>query len=174
MLNIYINTWGNYNEHGADGGKWFALPMDEDELTEAMGELAEAMGDNDHEFFINDYEWTCDIEAIDVSEHSNILKLNEDTQTLEALNEWETKVLGAVIEVWGRVDLNFFDPYEYSLMEDVKDDYDLGYYWAVESGCYVLDEMGSLSRYIDYEAFGRDIRFEADGGHSSHGWIERC
>jgi hypothetical protein len=32
MLKIYLNTWKNYNENGADGGKWIELPADEDEL----------------------------------------------------------------------------------------------------------------------------------------------
>ena len=36
MLNIFINTWGNYNENGADGGKWIALPMDANELEETL------------------------------------------------------------------------------------------------------------------------------------------
>ena len=59
MLNIYLNTWGNYNENGADGGEWITLPMDEDELAEVMEKIADAMGDEDPEWFVNDYEWTC-------------------------------------------------------------------------------------------------------------------
>ena len=57
---------------------------------------------------------------------------------------------------------------------DFETDYDLGYYWAVESGCYDLSNMGHLANYFDYESFGRDIRFETDGGFTSYGWIERC
>ena len=34
MLKIYVNTWGNYNENGAEGGEWITLPMDSDELEE--------------------------------------------------------------------------------------------------------------------------------------------
>ena len=30
------------------------------------------------------------------------------------------------------------------------------------------------NNYIDYESFGRDVRFESDGAFSSYGWIERC
>ena len=36
MLNIYVNTWGNYNENGADGGEWITLPMDPAELEEVL------------------------------------------------------------------------------------------------------------------------------------------
>lgn len=28
MLKIYVNTWANYNENGAGGGRWITLPMD--------------------------------------------------------------------------------------------------------------------------------------------------
>ena len=56
MLNVFINTWGNYNENGADGGEWITLPMDPDELEETLQAIAENMGDNDPEFCIHDYE----------------------------------------------------------------------------------------------------------------------
>ena len=57
---------------------------------------------------------------------------------------------------------------------DITDDYDLGYYWVVESGCYDLKSMGPLATYIDYEAFGRDVRLETSGGFTSLGWVEYC
>ena len=63
---------------------------------------------------------------------------------------------------------------EYNLYVDITNDYDLGYYWAEESGCYDLSKMGHLSNYFDYERFGRDIALEADGGFTSYGFIERC
>ena len=58
MLNIFVNTWGNYNENGADGGEWITLPMDPDELENKLQTIADAMHDNDPEFFINDYQIT--------------------------------------------------------------------------------------------------------------------
>lgn len=173
MLNIYINTWGNYNEHGADGGRWVTLPMDESELEETMENIAEAMGDLDPEFCIHDFEWTTKITGRDVSENESILELNEYVQALDNLTSWEQETFAAAVEIWG----NDVDPAnidEYNLYSDINDDYDLGYYWAIESGCYNTDKMGHLANYIDYEAFGRDIRFESDGGHTSYGWIERA
>ena len=47
-----------------------------------------------------------------------------------------------------------------------------GYYWAVESGCYQIDEDSPLSRYFDYERFGFDNNVETTGGFTSHGWLE--
>ena len=171
MLNIYINTWGNYNTNGCDGGKWITLPMDESELEEILETTADAMGDNDPEWFVNDYEWTTDISPRNIEELENYFELNEYVQKLDNLNEWEQKTFCAVCEVFWEIDPDDVD--EYRLYEDIETDYDLGYYWIEESGCYDLSNMGNLSNYIDYGRFGRDVRFESDGGFSSHGWVER-
>lgn len=53
--------------------------------------------------------------------------------------------------------------YCYDYLSGVTSDYDLGYYWIEESGCYDTKAMGALSNYIDYEGFGRDIRFDESG-----------
>lgn len=174
MLNIFVNTWGNYNENGADGGGWISLPMDEEELTETLESIAERMGDRDPEFAIHDYEWETEWDGFEISEYDNIEELNEFIQKLDDLTEWEQKVYCAAVEYWGKqyVDIDELD--NFNLYEDIENEYDLGYYWAVESGCYDLDKMGHLASYIDYEAFGRDINLETDGGFTLYGFIERC
>ena len=172
MLNIYINTWGNYNENGCDGGRWITLPMDETELEEIMESTAEAMHDDDPEWFVNDYEWTTEIQPREIEEMENIIELNEYIQELDDLDEWEQKTFCAACEVFGNIEPCDVD--DYRLMEDVNNDYDLGYYWIEESGCYDLKNLGNLANYIDYEAFGRDVALESDGGFSSFGWVERC
>lgn len=172
MLNIFVNTWGNYNENGADGGQWITLPMDADELEETLENIAEQMGDDDPEWAIHDYEWTTAWEGRCINEHENIADINEYVQALDDLDEWEQKVYCAAVECWGTDYVEPDDVNDYILMEDVQTDYDLGYYWAEESGCYTLE--GPLANYFDYEAFGRDIRFETDGMFTSFGWIEKC
>lgn len=172
MLNIYINTCGNYNENGADGGKWITLPMDEDELNEILETTAEEMHDEDPEWFVNEYEWTGDVSPRKIEELKNYFELNEYVQKLDDLNEWEQKTFCAACEIFGEIDPDDVD--DFRLCEDIETDYDLGYYWVNESGCYDLENMGTLANYIDYEAFGRDIRLESDGDFSSYGWIERC
>ena len=174
MLNIFINTWGNYNENGADGGEWITLPMEAGDLKETLERIAKNMGDFDPEFFINDYEWTTETEMRDISEMESISELNEEVNRLDGLSDWEQEVYSAAIEIWGHSEVDLENLDEYSLYKDITNDYDLGYYWAIESGCYDLDNMGPLANYIDYEGFGRDIRFESDGGFSELGWIERC
>ena len=70
------------------------------------------------------------------------------------------------------MDLDDLD--SYNLYCDINTDYDLGYHLIHDAGIYDLESMGNLANYIDYEAFGRDVRFESDGGFTSLGWIERC
>ena len=88
--------------------------------------------------------------------------------------DWEEKTLQAACEVWSLDEIidNGLD--NYCLLENVNNDYDLGHYWIEESGCYDLNTIGNLKYYIDYEAFGRDVRLESNGEFSSLGWIEYC
>lgn len=174
MLNVFINTWGNYNANGADFGEWITLPMSEDELQEKLDEIAERMHDNDPEWFINDYEWTIDDTLRKIDENENIFDLNGEIEKLDGLDDYEQKLLLAAIDVWGYQYIDLDDLDGYQLYEDIETDYDLGYYWAIESGCYDLEKMGTLANYIDFESFGRNIRFESDGGFSKYGWIEKC
>ena len=173
MLNIFVNTWGNYNEHGAESGQWITLPMDADELTETLEDIAGRINDPDPEWAIHDYEWTTEIEPRDIDEMESIAELNEWVEKLYNLDKWDAETYAAACEYWGAAYVDIDDLSEYNLYTDIKDEYNLGYYWAVESGCYDLDKMGHLSNYFDYEAFGRDIRLETDGGFTSLGWIEK-
>lgn len=174
MLKIFVNTWGNYNENGADGGRWLDLPMDPEDLENTLDQIAAAMGDHDPEWAIHDYEWAEEFDGGEISEYDNIQELNEYAEQLDGLDKWELDTYAAAVELWGRQHVDIDDIRDYNLYPDITTDYDLGYYWAVESGCYDLEKMGHLSNYIDFDAFGRDIRFESDGGFTSWGWIERC
>ena len=59
----------------------------------------------------------------------------------------------------------------FDFMAGVNDDYDIGYYWVEESGCYDTKNMGNLTNYIDYERFGRDIRLEECGTFAARGYV---
>ena len=59
----------------------------------------------------------------------------------------------------------------FDYLSGVTSDSDLGYYWIEESGCYDTRSMGALSNYIDYEGFGRDIRFEESGTFTDNGYV---
>ena len=59
----------------------------------------------------------------------------------------------------------------FDFLAGVHNDYDLGYYWIEESGCYDTSNLGALANYIDYESFGRDIRYEEGGMFEDNGYV---
>ena len=158
MLNIFVNTWGNYNENGADGGQWITLPMEADELEEVLENIAALMKDEDPEWFINDYEWTIETELGDVHEMDSITAWNERCQEADNLEEWETEEIAAAIEAYGytfaealdRQQRGCFIFYRGQDLEEVAED--------LINECYDLPEFAL--RYFDYEAFARDLSFD--------------
>lgn len=168
MLNIYINTWGNYNEHGADGGEWITLPMEEEELKEKLNTVAQAMHDDDPEWFVNDYEWTSDLEPFEVHELDNYFDLNEQLNDLNDLEEWEREEIAAAVDAFG---YTFMEAYEkqqrgYFILYRDQDLEDVAYDLVNE--CYFTkDTPELLTRYFDYEAFARDLGFD---GYTETEW----
>lgn len=169
----YITNLGKYNE-GALIGKWVTFPIDEDELNEVYKEIGICYYNEDEEYINTGYEeifftdWETDF-SNDFGEYESIDKINE---IAESLAEWEEDTFNAACEIWSVNEVINNSPDDYNLYTDINDDYDLGYYWAVDSGCYDLSSMGHLANYFDYESFGRDIRFESNGGFTRCGWIE--
>ena len=160
MLNIFVNTWGNYNENGADGGKWTTLPMDADELEEVLENIAAQMKDEDPEWFINDHEWTSDMELGDVHEMDSITEWNERCQEADELEEYEAEEIAAAIEAYG---YTFAEAYERQQrgcfvfyagrdLQEVAEE--------IADECYLYNAPEFLARYFDYEAFARDLSFD--------------
>ena len=171
MLNIFVNTWGNYNENGTDGGQWITLPMDPDELEEVLENIAARMGDSDPEWAIHDYEWESEMELGDVHEMDSITEWNERCQEAEDLEEWEAEEIAAAIEAYGysfaealdRQQRGCFTFYPGQDMEEVAEE--------IINECYDLPEFAL--RYFDYEAFARDLSFDGYT-ETKHGVICDC
>ena len=161
MLNVFINTWGNYNENGADGGEWVTLPMTEEELENTLQQIADNMGDLDPEFCIHDYEWTSEIEPRDISEYENIMALNEEINELNDLDEWDQKEIAAAMEAFSysfteamdRQQRGYFTFYAGMDLSEVAEE--------IINDCYFTKDTPDIfTRYFDFEAFGRDLRFD--------------
>ena len=163
---IYVANLGKYNE-GEMVGEWINLPATEEELQEVLNKIG--INEKYEEIFIPDYENEFNYK---VNEYDNLDELNDIASTLDNLTDYEKEILKAGLELWD-FEYVFDNLDDFILMEDINTDYDLGYYWVEESGCYNLDNLGMLRNYINYETFGRDIRLETDGGFTSYGWIER-
>lgn len=149
-ISVFLNTWVNYNENGADGGFWVELPCD---LDNVMERLAKSTGEevDEMEVFINDYE--TEIEGLEIAECDNIEELNELAEELEKLDEYDVEKIEAIMEAHGetlRNALDNIDNYTYysgMTLEDVA-------YELVEE-CYELSDFAK--QYFDYKAFARDL-----------------
>lgn len=159
MLNIYLNTWKNYNSNGAEGGDWITLPMEQDDLKEAMKKIADNMKDFDPEYFINDYEWIADIDY-SISENESILELNQLLNDIDTLDTWELETLEAMIETGMYCDLwEAYENIENCTFYKSMDLYEVAY--DIVNECYFTkDTPDFLTRYFDYEAFARDLHFD--------------
>ena len=150
LISVFLNTWANYNENGADGGFWVELPCDLDEVLER---LAESTGEDvdEMEVFINDFE--TEINGLELSENSNISELNDLAEQLESLDKYDLEKLQAILEV------------EVESLENALDNMDDYIYYSnmsleevaheIVNECYDLPDIAR--RYFDYAAFARDL-----------------
>ncbi|MCX8662333.1 antirestriction protein ArdA [Gilliamella sp. B2911] len=68
--------------------------------------------------------------------------------------------------------INLIDNLDYfQCLWNVSAEYDLGFYWIKERGCYNLKELGNLANYFDYEKYGHDIALEQEGTFCSCGYV---
>lgn len=152
MLKVFITNLAKYNEGYCvlDIGKWVELPMDASELQE---EIDSVLG-NDEELFLTDWESDYKIE---IGEFSNVFRLNEQMEELEALPEDTRKTVTLIADYEGleltevieEVADGKYTIYQASNFEE------LGYYLK-DNGLLGYEIPSHLENYIDYEALGRD------------------
>ena len=63
--------------------------------------------------------------------------------------------------------IEMLENHEYTIFEECESDYDLGYELAARNGIVDPEDNSILARYFDYEAYGRDCRFEG-----SFHWVD--
>lgn len=169
----FITNLGKYNE-GYLIGEWVKFPITNQEMQEVFKRIG--INRRYEEWFIANYECPdphiCDL----LGEYESLSELNYLANKMMELDEsedfWQTVLdlgenTGSVKDLINLTEN--MDCFDY--LPGVTDDSDLGYYWFEESGCYDTRSLGLLSNYIDYERFGRDIRFEESGTYSDHGYV---
>ena len=157
----FITNLGKYNE-GFLVGEWVKFPVTNEEMQAVFRRIG--IGRPYEEWFITDYD--CPDAAIGkaLGEYESLSELNYLAGQIMELREsgdfWQAVLdlgenTGSVQELINLTEnLDCFD-----YLPGVRNDYDLGYYWIEESGCYDTSNLGALANYIDYEGFGRDIRY---------------
>lgn len=150
-IKIYVANLGAYNR-GHLIGEWLELPMDEDELNEAIQEVLDrgteqAKRDNeyggfpDEEVAIHDYE-----APFEISEYQNITALNERLEEIDSHDELSIKVL-MESESWDFFsdDLQtYLESGEYIIINAMKESY------GIRTACR---SMGEVAQYFwsDYD-----------------------
>lgn len=159
-IEAYVTNLGKYNE-GELVGEWVKFPITLDKLKAVY----ERIGiDAEHEeVFITDY----DIDLYGVSnqlgEFESLDKLNYLAGVLENLSASDREKYEAVLESGISVEQSGIDGLinlaynleKYDLLTEVKDEDDLGRYYAELSfGVDLKERMGELADYIDFERYG--------------------
>ena len=173
MIEAYITNLGKYVE-GELCGEYLKLPATR-EAVEALLYKIGVDGVQYEEWFITDYETEIDGLCEHMGEYESVDELNYLAVLLSEMNEWDIKKFEATVEygeytgsVKDLINLaQNLDCYEH--IPDVTDDEELGYYYT--DGLGTLEVPDYLSNYIDYEAYGRDIRFDEGGEYTDYGYI---
>ncbi len=151
-MEVFMNTWANYNEYGADGVLTPTGWMSIDEAIEYCEEYA------DYEPFIND----TDNVPFEINEYSNASSVLQDLKELQDSNVDED-VVEAIVEAGGydvKEAVEIAERGDYYFYPDVHDYSDLAY--------AVIDEIGSLgdalgdriTNYIDEDQMRREYSWD--------------
>lgn len=170
-MEIFIQNLAYYNE-GRIVGDWFSLNSSMEDLQQFLQKEVKVDGLHE-EYFIADYNF--DALHYAPSEYDDISLLMKAVQMFHTLCKEEQQKVNAILElVWVHSSselIKIIDSLDtYNFYQDIQTDYDLGYFWLEESGCYDIPNF--LQGYLDYERFGQDIRLESDGFFTSYGYVE--
>ena len=170
LLEAYVTNLGKYNE-GQLVGEPLKLPTTVEEVQSLLKRIG-VDGIRYEEIFITDYE--SDVLGLHkcLGEYESLDELNYLAALLSEMDQSDIEKFEAVLdagEYTGSVkdlinltqNLDCFEFYP-----DVHSDEDLGSMYVLEFGGLEVPEH--LIDYIDYEAYGRDVRIN-EGGHFAPG-----
>ena len=166
IIKGYITNLGKYNE-GNLIGKWIEFPIDEDELNEALKEIGCKYTDENGKEYNIEYEeyffsdWNCEI-SFGFGEYESISDVNDIAERVENLMDYEQDVLKVILEEHtSNADeaLRIVEGGNYVMWSGCESMADVAERMATEFG-YLDDVPERLQYYIDYEAWGRDLKIE--------------
>lgn len=162
-MRICLQNLGQYNE-GILNFKWVDLPIDEDELKEALEEIGVEDGGQYEEYMIADYEAPFQIGEYDsieklndiVEEYGKVFELYEEA--IEDLNKYDCISAGfKIMELCGEINVECEIVEEDYLIEDVKRYAEEGAYLSIKN--LVWDVSGAEDNTL--------VFIEGDGNYRS-------
>lgn len=174
MIEAYITNLGRYNE-----GYLISEPLKFPTTTEEVQALLKRIGVDGiryEGYFLTEYK--TDIPGLQkhLGEYESIDELNYLASLLDDLEEWEREKYAAAVD-FGEYNsvkdlINLAQNLDcFELYPDVEDEEDLGRYY-IEEMC-TLEVPEHLKKYIDYEAYGRDMDMDEDGRFVDGGYVVR-
>lgn len=174
----FITNLGKYNE-GELVGEWVKFPTTAEEMQEVFKRIG--IGEKDdfgyayEEWFITDYDCYVDGLYDKLGEYSNIDELNYLASKLDDMMQDDYNRFCAAVSMGEHTNtiqelINLTENLDcYDIYSDIGDDEDLGRYYLEEVDVGIVPEC--LQNYIDYEAYGRDIRFSDGGEYTDFGYV---
>lgn len=170
LFEAYITNLGKYNE-GELVGETLKFPTTTEEVQGLLKRIG-VDGIRYEEFFITSFDGDV-LGLYDyLSEYENLDELNHLACLLSGLDQGDLEKFEAVIDSGEHTSsvadlINLAQNLDcYTLFPDIESDEDLGRYCMED-----VDIPDALRDYFDYEAYGRDIRIEADGHFAPGGYV---
>lgn len=146
---IYMNTWKNYNEYGAD----LELYNNIDGWMTVEDARNFAQEHEEDEPFINDTNVDLPFE---VNEYSNVMNALDNIEEYLNLDEDDRDIIDCIMEVQtGDITkaLDIFEQGDYTTLSDVSNEYDLGYEYVQNLGFPT-----NIMTYFDEDKYKESIR----------------
>ena len=170
LFEAYITNLGKYNE-GELVGETLKFPTTTEEVQGLLKRIG-VDGVRYEEFFITSFDGDV-LGLYDyLSEYENLDELNHLACLLSELDQGDLEKFEAVIDSGEHTSsvadlINLAQNLDcYTFFPDIESDEDLGRYCMED-----VDIPDALRDYFDYEAYGRDIRIEADGHFAPGGYV---
>lgn len=174
MFEAYVTNVGMYPEYGVEVGEYLKFPTTVEEVQALFSRIG-IDGKRYEEYFITSYE--SDVLGLydHLGEYESLDEFNYLAHLLEEMSPDELEKLEAVMDAGehtGSVkdlinltqNLDCFEFYP-----GVKDEEDLGRMYLLELDALQIPDY--LADYIDYEAYGRDVRINEDGHFAPGGYV---
>lgn len=155
MIKLFMNTWANYNESGADGTITPTGWMSPDEALEYWDKYAE------YEPFVNDFDSDYDLGLSEYSSRTDI----EAIDRFNDLSEYEKKIVAAILEadssytIDNAVDITESGDY---IFFDVDSDEELAREYIDEIGGIENLFPETISNNIDYDKMREVYRSDVE------------